>query len=87
MKREFDIRVISGTFHLLFDDSGSGVCTSDLHCPQEDHDVASWSRYEGAIDSLESFILAAALAGIVVESQAFKTVLQTTLDAIENNLD
>jgi hypothetical protein len=38
MKREFDIRVISGTFHLRLDDDGSGVVTSDLHCPQEDHD-------------------------------------------------
>jgi hypothetical protein len=87
MKREFDIKVVSGAFHLLLDDSGSGVCTSDLHCPQEDHDDASWNRYEGAIDTLESFVLAAALAGIDVESRAFKSVLQTTLDAIENNLE
>jgi len=47
MKREFEIKLIGGTFHLLLDDDGSGVVTSDLHCPQEDHDVASWHRYEG----------------------------------------
>ncbi len=86
MKREFEIKVVSGTFHLLLDDD-SGVCTSDLHCLKVDHDEASWHRYEGAIDSLESFILAAALAGIDVESRAFKSVLQTTLDGIENHLE
>ena len=87
MKREFEIKLIGGTFHLKLDDSGSGVCKSDLHCPQEDHDELSWNKYETAIDVLESFILAAALAKIDVELQAFKSVLQTTLDAIVNNLD
>jgi hypothetical protein len=70
MKREYEIKLISGSFHLLFDDD-SGICTSDLHCPKEDHDEASWNLYEGSIDSLESFILAAVLAGIDVESQSF----------------
>ena len=87
MKREFDIRVISGTFHLLLDYDGSGVVTSDLHCLQESQDIVSWNRYEGAIGRLESFVLYAALSEIDMESQAFKSVLQTTLDAIENNLD
>jgi hypothetical protein len=83
MKRELHIDILSGTFHLLLDDSGYAVCSCDLHCELGNHEPASWNRYEGAIDSLESLVLAAAQNGIDVESRDFRSVLQTTVDAIE----
>ena len=52
--------------------------------PLDDQYTYGW--YEGAIDAVESFILAAAQAGIDVQSEQFTTAIQTTLDAIGNEL-
>ncbi|NJL71079.1 MAG: hypothetical protein HC888_05400 [Candidatus Competibacteraceae bacterium] len=44
------------------------------------------SRYNAAIDALESLILAHACAGVDVESDAYLEGINTTCDAIFNNL-
>ena len=49
-------------------------------------DEFRYGRYEGAIDGLESMLLAAAVAGIDVQAEPLTTVVQTTLDAIGSNL-
>jgi hypothetical protein len=69
---------------------GAGQIVSNLHYDEtawEREFGPSWSafhRYEGAIDVLEAFILAAACAGINVLSSEFHDALQTTLDALGN---
>lgn len=96
---EIILKLHGGTFSLSVD-AGGGSVSSNLHYGtlEEFLDVAgddpdspvsdqySYGRYEGAIDALESIILAAAQAGIDVQGEQFATALQTTLDAIGNNL-
>lgn len=40
--------------------------------------------YKAAIDSLESFILAAAVAGVDIESPAFLEAIETTVETIDH---
>ena len=68
-----------------------GRIVSNLHTDRvswaRDHATGDWDayhRYEGAIDALESFILAASLAGINVEDKVFHNALETTLASIGN---
>lgn len=88
-----------GTFFLSVDATGGSI-RSNLHYstleefletggdepsdPLDDH--FNYGRYEGTIDALESIVLAAHQSGIDVESRPFTAALQTTLDAIGNNL-
>lgn len=88
-----------GTFFLSVGTEGGNV-TSDLHYgslaefreaggdePSDPlDDQFNYGRYEGAIDALESIVLAAHQSGIDVQSEPFLTAIQTTLDAIGNNL-
>jgi hypothetical protein len=92
---EITLNLSGGTFTL-----SDGDITSDLHYaslrefleggdeeagdPLDDQYTYGW--YEGAIDALESFILAAAQAGIDVQAEPFLKAIQTTLDAIGNEL-
>jgi len=95
MAQSISIELSGGTFSLSVG-SGCRSISSNLHFgtleefleaggeepdnPQDDH--FNYGRYEGAIDALESLILAAAKAGIDVQGQPFMAALQTTLDAI-----
>ena len=96
---EIILKLSGGTFCLSVG-TGVGSISSNLHygsleefLEAGDHqsgdpldDQFSYGRYEGAIDALESIVLAAAQAGIDVQGKQFTTALQTTLDAIGNNL-
>jgi hypothetical protein len=97
--REIVLVLLGGTFRLSADAKG-GTITSDLHHRSlEDFlergaddpgdpfaDQFDFGRYEGAIDALESLILAAAQAGIDVQGEPFRSALQTTLESIGNSL-
>ncbi|MDZ4688377.1 MAG: hypothetical protein SH850_25160 [Planctomycetaceae bacterium] len=92
------VRAVGATFQLALRGQG-GQVTSDRHHatlaefleaggdepgdPLDDQ--FRYGRYEGAVDALESFVLAAALAGLDVESAAFVTALETTLAALEHD--
>jgi hypothetical protein len=92
---EIILKLSGGTFTL-----SDGTITSDLHYAALEEfleageeepgdsldDQFHFGRYEGAIDALESFILAADQAGIDVQSDQFTTAIQTTLDAIGHEL-
>jgi len=93
--REITLNLSGGTFTL-----SDGEITSDLHYaslrefleggnekpgdPLDDQYTYGWC--EGAIDAVESMILAAAEAGIDVQSDQFTSAIQTTLDAIGSEL-
>ncbi|HVC98040.1 MAG TPA: hypothetical protein VND64_30500 [Pirellulales bacterium] len=93
--REITLNLSGGTFTL-----SNGTITSNLHYAALEEfleageeepgdrldDQFNYGRYEGAIDALESFILAAAQSGMDVEGKKFTTALQTTLDAIGHEL-
>ncbi len=99
LNREIVLVLLGGTSRLSAGEEGRTI-TSDLHHRSlEDFlesggddsgdpltDQFDFGRYEGAIDALESLILAAAQAGIDVQGEPFKAALQTTLDAIGGNL-
>jgi hypothetical protein len=59
-------------------------CGDDCGDPHDDQ--FRYGRYEGAIDALESIVLAASQSGIDVQAEPFSTALQTALDAIGSNL-
>ena len=95
--REFQLLLPGGTFCLAVGSEGRSI-TSNLHYESLEKflesgneepgelldDQFNYGRYEGAIDALESLILAAAQSGIDVQGEQFMTTLQTTLDAIGN---
>jgi hypothetical protein len=57
---------------------------NDYGCPACGRAYAD--AHDAAIDVIESLVLAQALAGLDVGSPAYKEALQSTLDAIGNNL-
>ena len=95
-RSDLTLRAVGATFQLALRGQ-SGQATSDLHhttlaefleaggeAPGDPlDDQFRYGRYEGAVDALESFVLAAALAGLEVEGAAFRTALETTLAALE----
>lgn len=96
---EIILKLNGGTFLLSVDATGGSI-SSNLHYSTLEEfleaggdesddpldDQFNYGRYEGAIDALESIVLAAHQSGIDVESRPFIAALQTTLDAIGNNL-
>jgi hypothetical protein len=62
---------------------GCGTITSDL---KEAGSDAKSIKFNAAIDGLESLILAHACAGIDVTSPAYVEGIETTVEAIGNNL-
>jgi ribosomal protein S30 len=68
----------------------SGEVTSTLHLPKskKDYPARVRNQYNGAVDGIESLVLAHAhaCAGIDVESPAYVEGLKTTVEAIGNNL-
>jgi Fe-S-cluster containining protein len=91
-QRAVAIHVAGGTIHVDFIEGG-GTVRSNLHRTQEewikefggDSLVAEYSRYEGGLDVLESFILSCAAAGINIESREFCEAIHTTLDGLDNS--
>jgi hypothetical protein len=96
--REINLELAGGSFRLFVDLDGCGNITSNLHSGSfadylaNDGDTGdplgdreSFGRYEGAVDVVESFVLAAAQAGMNLQGQSFRTALQTTLDALGGN--
>lgn len=96
--REITLTLQGAIFSLVVG-SGGGSISSNLHHgsleefleaggeePSDQRgDQFNYGRYEGAIDALESLLLAAVQSGIDVQCEQFTTALQTTLDAIGNN--
>lgn len=73
---------------LVFDTvSGSGHLHKGLTDREEEsEDCNVTAVFNAAYDAIESLVLAHALAGIDVEEPAYQKGLQTTLEAIANNL-
>jgi len=72
-------------------DYGGCCITSNLErCqPEKDDDIdetESKLMFNGAMDAVESLVLSLASAGVDVENAAFATAVQSTLDALANNL-
>lgn len=64
----------------LRDTDGDGVDNNDFASEKEK------DRFMGAVDCLESLVLAHCRAGVNVTSNEYKTGLETTIEAILNNL-
>jgi len=66
----------------------SGKVTSTLHLPKskKDYPASVRNQYNGAVDGIESLVLAHACAGIDIESPAYVEGLKTAVEAIGNNL-
>jgi len=60
----------------------SGSILSDLHDDVGPDDES----YDAAIDAIESFIMSAACAGIDITTPAFIEAIETTVEAIGNNI-
>ena len=58
--------------------AGGGMITSRLHAKGERKSLGA------ALDAVESFILAAACAGVNVTSPAFVEAVETTVDKVSN---
>jgi hypothetical protein len=64
----------------LRDTDGDGVDDSDFPDDKTKH------RFLGAVDTLESIVLAHCRAGVNVTSTEYKAGLETTIEAIMNNI-
>jgi hypothetical protein len=53
---------------------------------ETEDEVEERLNFNKAIDVLESFVLALACAGIYVEGEQFREAVETTLEALDNNL-
>ena len=62
------------------DGLGSGILTSNFERIEGD------IEYNAALDGIESLVLAHACAGVNVNSDKYRTGIETALEAIANNL-
>ena len=94
--KTIEIELFGGTQKIIvtLNGKGGGSVESDLHPDSEilgsdeateDTDEAYW-REDGGVDALESMILAHACAGIDVTSAAYVEGIETTIEAMANNL-
>lgn len=60
-----------------------GTIKSSLHDPGRDSDDA---EFDAGVDAVESFILAAAIAGVDIESPAFLQAIDSTVEGLSNHL-
>ena len=60
-------------------------CSHETESDEEADDAAARLMHNGAMDGLESLILAHACAGIDVAADEYQDAIQTALDAIGNN--
>lgn len=61
-----------------------GTIVSDLKNSEDIDMDGDVSEFEAAIDGLESVILAHAIAGVDIESTAYKSGIETAIEAISN---
>jgi len=65
-------------------------CSNFLkHCRDKDSEFfesTSFRKYNNMIDAIESLILAHAIAGVDIESSSYLEGIETTIDAIGNNV-
>jgi len=61
--------------------SGGALIQSELHTSGES------AAFTAALDAIESFLLALAVAGVDVEQPAVLEALETALDAIANHVE
>ena len=76
-------RIETGCYGIVVDhdkDRTGGSVVSDLH------EKGEGEVLKAAIDTLEAFVLAAALAGIDITTSAFLEAIEVTVDGINNNL-
>jgi hypothetical protein len=71
---------------VMVDGAGVGAINSELKKHLIGDDPAPGDEIEGAVDALESLIMAHAVAGIDVASPAYVTGLETCMEALGNNL-
>lgn len=64
----------------LRDTDGDGTEDNDFDSDEQKH------RFLGAVDCLESVVLAHCRAGVNVTSKEYKEGLETTIEAIMNNI-
>ena len=83
---------IGGIVVQLDEGSKSGTISSDLHCLETSEiekkfsDNEEWLRYESAVDAIEGLILSHAISGVDILSKEYREGVQTTVDAIGNNV-
>lgn len=83
------ITILDGQIKVELGERGIYALWSTLRKVQTEEDQESdedWAAYEGAMDAVESLILAHACEGIDIASEAYVAGLRTTLEAISNNL-
>ena len=81
--KTIDVGIHGIVVHLTGD--GGGSITSDLHEDQAGaEDVVGFAMYEAKVDSLESLVLAQAMAGIDITTPAYKDAINTWIDAVAN---
>jgi hypothetical protein len=66
---------------------GLHVTESDVNSMEGMPDLELYDGYNAAMDGLESLILGLASAGIDVSTEAFKTGIQSAVEAINNNVN
>lgn len=97
MIKNIELKLGGGEFVITVDADapGGGAISSNLHYEtleeyqEADEDTATaemHARYEGAIDGVESLILALVCNGVDIEQEPFPTAIQGALDAIGHNL-
>lgn len=69
------------TIKISMNDRGGAMLSSELHSDDPDDE-----KFNAAIDGIESLILAHALAGVDIESEAYTNGLITAIDSIDVNL-
>jgi len=74
---------VDGRMTITIGGPGNGAISSELRAGG---DVVAGSAYDGAIDAIESLVLAHACAGIDVEDPRYLEGVNTALEAIDNHL-
>ena len=79
-----DIRLEVGAHEIIIHltGNGGGSIRSDL----KDYEEGDAEEYNSAIDGVESLLLAHAVAGVDIQSQAYLEGLRSAVEAIANNL-
>lgn len=78
----YNIRVFLNTK----DGNTQGTIESELHMSETREDIGIM-EYEASVNTLESFILAQACAGIDITTPAYIKSIETVVDAWVNNLE
>lgn len=85
--KKFLLHLYNNSIEVCVDDQGGGTIKSSLHDEVDDQAYLQRYIYEKSIDILESLVLSHACAGIEIDDPKYIEGLNTTIDAILNNLD